>query len=146
MLVEIEVESIRPRVHQGLEKLGTRRVHRLQAVRIDEQLHPQIAPDLGLARGLGEPPLRVDEVRLDTIEVVLGLGVHEPEDGVGVGLPVDVGDAEVITRDGDVLGLGFPTLGVGVGGSARARGEDDESDCGDESVHGPTGMVSGSIS
>ena len=32
--------------------------------------------------------MRVDVVRLDAVEVVLGLRVHQAEDGVGVGLAV----------------------------------------------------------
>ena len=82
--------------------------------------------------------MRVDVVRLDAIEVVLGLRVHEPEDGVSVGLPVDVRDAPVVASDRDVLRLLLPSGLVGIrgalGGGAREACAGDEEE--DELVHG----------
>ena len=70
---------------------------------------PQILPDRALALRLGQPAHRVEVVGLDPVEVVLGLGVDHPEDRVGVGLPVDVGDAPVVPDDRDVARLGAPS-------------------------------------
>src|SRR5438552_16856890 len=68
----------------------------------------KIAVNGALAFRLREPAHRVDEIRLDTVEVVFRLGVDDAEDGVGVGPAADVGDAPVVARDGDVLRLLFP--------------------------------------
>ena len=119
MLVQIEVEPIGPCIHQRFHECGARGVHRLQAIRVDEQLHAKVAVDRGIAGRLGQPTLRVDEVHLDAIEVVLRLCVDEPEDGVSVGLSVDVRDAPVVASDGDVLRLLLPARGVRVGDGAR---------------------------
>ena len=43
----------------------------------------------------------VEVIFFELPEVVLGLGVHESEDGVGVGFAVDVGDAVGVAIDGD---------------------------------------------
>ena len=83
--VQVVVEPVGPRVHQALEPRGAGRVLRPHAVRIDEQLHPQVLPDGALPFGLGEPTRRVQVVGLDPVEVVLRLGVDHPEDRVGVG-------------------------------------------------------------
>jgi hypothetical protein len=50
----------------------------------------------------------VEVVFFELPEVVLGLGVHESEDGVGIGFSVDVGDSVRVAIDGDgwLLGLG----------------------------------------
>ena len=52
--------------------------------------------------------MRVEIVRLDAIEVVLGLRVDHAEDRVRVGLAVDVRDAPVVAHDRDVLRLALP--------------------------------------
>src|SRR5204862_1085782 len=74
-----------------------------------EKFHPQVLPDLRFALGLGEPAHRVEVVRLDAIEIVLGLRVDCAEDRVGVGLPVDVGDAPVVADDRDGARLLLPS-------------------------------------
>ena len=63
---------------------------------IDEQLHAQVAVDFALALGLGKPALRVDEVRLDAVEIVFRLRVDHAEDGVSVGLAVHVRNAPIV--------------------------------------------------
>src|SRR5207302_1163287 len=109
MVVQIEVQAVRPAVHQRLEPLWAGRVLRLQAIGIDEQLHTQVAIDLSLSLGFGKPAHRVDVVRLDAIEVVLGLRVHEAENGVGVTLAVNVRDAPGVASDRDVPRLALAT-------------------------------------
>jgi hypothetical protein len=42
---EIEVETVRPRVHQRDEPARAARVLRLQRVGVDEQPHAQVLPD-----------------------------------------------------------------------------------------------------
>ena len=61
-----------------------------------------------LTLGLGEAPLRVEEVHLDAMEVVLRLRVYHAEHRIRVGRAVNVGDAPIISLDRDPIGLGFP--------------------------------------
>src|SRR5205823_5057955 len=49
MIGEIEVQSIRPRVHQGFQPCRTRLIFRFHVRRIDEHLHAQVAPDCRFA-------------------------------------------------------------------------------------------------
>ena len=108
MLGEVEVQAVGPGVHQALQPLGARRVLRFHGVGVDEQLHPEVLVDRGLALRLRQPSHRVQVVGLDPIEVVLGLRVHEAEDGVGVRPAVHVRDAPIIPDDRDVPGLLLP--------------------------------------
>ena len=74
---------------------------------------------------LGQPADRPDVVALDPREVVLALGVEQPEDRVGVALAVHVRHPEVVPVDDDVpraLPLALE-LGVGAGVSA-AEGQE----------------------
>ena len=109
---EVEVQAVRPRVHEGLQPRGTLGVLRLQRVGADEELHAQIAEDLALPLGFGEPPHGVDEVRLDAIEVVLSLRVDDAEDRVRVRLAVDVRDTPIFADDRNVLRLPLPTRDI----------------------------------
>ncbi len=102
MLVEVEVQPVGERVHELLQPGRAGRVLRLQHGGVDEELHPQILIDSGLAFRLRQAPHRVDVVRLDAIEIVLGLGVLHAEDRVGVGFSVDVRDAPIVADDGDI--------------------------------------------
>ncbi len=114
MLVEVIVQAVRVRVHQLLQPVGALLVLRFHVGRIDEQLHPQVTVDFALALRLGKPSDRVQVVRLDAIEVVLGLRVHDPEHGVRIGPPRDVRDAPVVANDGDALRLLLPGGGIRV--------------------------------
>ena len=146
---QVVVEAAGPRVHQGLQPLRRLRVLRLHVGGVDEQLHPQVTVDLSLALGLGQPALRVEEVGLHPVEVVLGLGVHQPEHRVGVGLAGDVRDAPVVADDGDAGGALLPGGHLGrkrFGGRLRrARcGGNSQGENKDEFLHeapfiGPTG-------
>jgi len=82
-------------------------------MRVDEELHAKVLIDAGFTFGFGESARGVDVVDLDAIEVVFGLGVLHAEDGVGVGLAVNVGDAPVVAGDGDVCSFLFPAGGFG---------------------------------
>ncbi len=62
-------------------------------------------------------------------EVVLGLGVHEAEDGVGVGFAVDVGDSVGVAINGD----GW-LRGLGGGGEEEKEGGKDDAVRGDRSL------------
>ena len=114
MLVEVVVQPVGERVHQRLQPRRTLRVLLLQRFGIDEQLHPQVLVDFGLALGLRQPSHRVDVVRLDAIEVVLGLRVLHAEDSVGVRLSVDVRDAPIVADDGDIPRFFLPARGFRV--------------------------------
>ncbi len=132
MGVQVVVQPVGPRVHERLQPVRARRVLGPHLVRVDEELHPEISVDRLLPLGLGQATHGVEEVRLDPVEVVLGLGVHEPEDGVGVRIGVDVGDAPVVADDGDPLGLFLPRGRLGVRGLGRGARDP----CGHEEEHG----------
>ena len=116
VLVEVVVQAAGVGIHQGLQPLRALLILRLHVVRVDEELHAQVPVHLALALGLRQAPHGVQVVRLDAVEIVLGLRVHHAEDGVGIGLSVDVGNAPVVPDDGDVLGLSLP------GGDVLLRG------------------------
>ena len=80
-------------------------VEGLQLRGVDEELLAQVLVDFAFAFGFGEAAQGIEIVGLDAVEVVLGLGVDHAEDGVGVGLAGDVGDAPVVADDGDVGGF-----------------------------------------
>jgi hypothetical protein len=100
--VQIEIQAVGEGVHEGAEPCGAGGVLGAELDGVDEELHAQIAVELLLALDFGEAAEGVDVVELDAVEVVLGLGVEEAEDGVGIGLSVDVGDAPRVANDGDV--------------------------------------------
>ena len=134
MLVQVEIQAVGPRDHELLQPRGTAGVLRLHRVRIDEELHPQVAIDLLLTLGLRKPPHRIDEIRLDAVEIVLRLLVDQAEHSVRVRLPVDVGDSPVIAGDRDALRLLLP--GRNVRRSLRARTRDErESENENELLH-----------
>jgi hypothetical protein len=108
MCVQVVVQAVGPGVHQLLQPVRARLVLGLDVFRIDEELHPQIAPDLRLAIGFSRPPLREQEVVFHPGEVVLGLRVDEAEDCIGVGLAMDVRNPPVVAGDDDVLRLRLP--------------------------------------
>ena len=112
---QIMIERVGPGGAQAFQPARRGLVLRLQLGRIDEQLHPEVAPDGAFALGLGQAALRVDEVGFDAIEIILRLGVDHAEHGVGVGLALDVGDAPIITGDGDSGLAGGPAIGFGRG-------------------------------
>ena len=62
-------------------------------------------------------------IRLDAIEIVLGLRVDRAEHGIRIGPAVDVGDAPVVAGDGDRGRLGPQAVGFGQGlrGSGRQQ-------------------------
>ena len=116
MLIKEEVQSVGPRVHQRFQPGRTARVLRAERVGTDEKLHAKVLIDRRFAFGLRQPPHRVDVVRLDSIEIVLGLRVDHAEDGVGVGLAEDMGNAPIVADDGDGARLALPA------GERRRRG------------------------
>ena len=141
MRVQVVVQAIGPGVHQLLQPVRARLVLGLHVVGLDEQLHPQVAPDLRFPVGFCRSPLREEEVVLDPVEVVLGLRVHETEHRIRIGLSVDVRDPPVVAGDGDVLRLRLPggqVFGDGCvsGGLLRCgTGETDEAQSENELFH-----------
>ncbi len=127
MGVQEVVEPVGPGVHEGLQEVRALRVERLHLLGVDEELHAQVPEDRGLALGLGEPALGEEEVALDAGEVVLGLGVEQAEDRVGVRRRRHVRDAPVVPDDGHAARPRLPALdlrrirGRG-GGGGRGRG------------------------
>ena len=117
---QVVIETIGKAVHQLFEPCGTGRVLRLHVRRGDVHLHAQVAPDLGLAFDFGQPAHRIDVIEFDAVEIVLRLGVHQPEDGVGIGLAEYVGDAPFIAHDGHALGLPGQARGLARGDGGRA--------------------------
>ena len=55
---------------------------------------------------------RADVIALDPIEVILALGVDEPEHRIGIGMAMNMRNAPVITGDRDGLGFGLPARRV----------------------------------
>ncbi len=139
MGVKVVVQAVGPGVHQLLQPVGAGLVLRLQIVRVDEQLHAEVAPDLGLAFRLGQSAHAVHEVRFDAIEVVFGLRVDHAEHRVRVGLAVDVWHTPVVTDDGDALGALLPgghlRIHRGRGLRRAARRADDQGEQKDELLH-----------
>ncbi len=121
MLVKVIVQTVGERIHQRLQPRRTLGVLLLQRHGIDEQFHPQVLINLGLAFRLCQSPHRVDVICFDAIEVVLGLGIFHAKDGIGVCFPVDVRDAPIIPDDGDVLGLALPARDVRVCGRLGSK-------------------------
>ncbi len=117
--IQVVVQAVGPRPHQLLQPVGARVELRLHVVGIDEELHPQVAVDLLFAFRLGEPSDRIEVVRLDAVEIVLGLRVDDAEHRVRVGLAVHVRDAPRVADDRDVLRLPFRGGDVPVAGRLR---------------------------
>jgi hypothetical protein len=113
MFIEIEIQSIGEGVHKGFQPRGARGILRLHIFGINEELHAQVLINFGFAFGLGESAHRIDVICLDAIEVVLGLRVLHTEDGVGIGFSVNVGEAPIVTDNGDLLRFFFPACDVG---------------------------------
>ena len=124
MVMQVEIQAVRPGVHERLQPVGARRVRRLQTVGINELLHAQIPIDLAFPLRFGEAAHRIDEVRLDAIEIVLRLRVHQPEHRIGVGLAVNVGDAPGVARDRDVPRLALPPNEIWIRRLSRRGGDD----------------------
>src|SRR2546426_2311369 len=132
MLVEVEVQAVGPGVHQPFQPPRAHRVLRLDRVGVDEQLHPQVLVDAGLALRLRQAPQRVEVIGFHPVEVVFGLSIHQAEDGVGVGPAVHVGNAPIVPDDGDVLGRLLPAgdvLGRGSRGSGCRKDSREENEC-----------------
>ena len=108
---QVIVQSVGVGVHERLQPIWTLGVLRTKVIGIDEQLHPKVSKDFGLAFSLGEPPHRIQIIRFDAVEVVLGLRIHHTEHRVSIGLPVHVRNAPIVADDEDVLGLLLPAGG-----------------------------------
>ena len=121
VLIKVVVQAVGVSVHQGLQPLRAFLVLRLHVVRVDEELHAQVPVHRALALGLRQAPHGVDVVRLHPVEVVLRLGVHQAEDGVGIRFSVDVWNAPIVSDDGDVLGLSLPGGDLFVHGGLRGK-------------------------
>jgi hypothetical protein len=119
VLVEVVVEPVGESIHELLQPWRALCVLRLKDLRIGEQLAAQVEVDRGLAVRLRPPTERLDVVGLDPVEVVLGLRVLHAEYRIGVGFAVYVGDAPIVTVDGDALRLPIPAGDVG--GARRLR-------------------------
>ena len=79
--------------------------------------------------------MRVDEVGFDPVEIVFGLGIDHAEHGVGVGLALDVRNAEIIAGDGNGGLVLVPTVSLWGG---QGRGGDEGGEEGEAQDHAPT--------
>ena len=104
---EIVVEAVGPGVHELAEPFRAGGVIVLQDFGIDEEALAEVLPDGGLAFGFGGAAECGKVVHLHAVEVVLALGVDHAEDGIGVGVAVDMGDAPIVAHDGDASGFGL---------------------------------------
>ena len=121
MLVQVVVQPVRPCVHERLEPGRARRVSPLHLGGVDEEAGAQVAVDRAFALGLRQAADRGQVVRLDAVEVVLGLRVDDAEYGIGVGAAVHVGDAPVVAGDRHGLRLLLPACKVGLRAAGRGR-------------------------
>lgn len=104
---EIVVGAIGPRIHQFAEPLRAGSVITLQDFGIDEEALAEVLPDGGLSFGFGGAAQSGEVIHFDAVEVVLALGVDHAEDGIAVGMAVDVSDAPIVTDDGDASRFSF---------------------------------------
>jgi hypothetical protein len=111
--MEVKVQAIGEGIHEGAEPHRTRGVFGAELGGVDEELHAQVAVEFFLAFDFGEAAEGVNVVKLDAVEIVLGLRVEQAEDGVGVGFSEDVGNAPGVADDGDVAGVLLPAGEVG---------------------------------
>ena len=135
MCVEEVVQPVGPGIHQLLEPLARLLVHGLHLDRVDEELHAEVLPELLLPLGFGQTTQGVEEVHLDAVEVVLGLGIHEAEDGVGVRRSADMRDSPVITDDGDVLSPSLPGCNFSIRNLLRCASSDGKKEGEEELLH-----------
>src|SRR5207244_5586348 len=77
-------------------------------LRIDKKFHSQIAPDRTFTFGFSQAAHPIKVVGLDPIEIVFSLRIDHSEDRVGVSLAMNVRNAPVVARDGDVARLCLP--------------------------------------
>ena len=137
MFVQVVVEAVGVRVHQGFQPRRALLVLRLHVDWVDEKLHSKVAVHLCLAFGLREASHRVQIIRFDPVEVVLSLGVHHAEHRVGVALSVDVWDAPVVADDRDVLRSLLPGRDRPVRVCENCTAARDETDCRENKTNSP---------
>ncbi len=118
---QVVVQAVGKGDHQLFQPRRALLVLRFEEVRVDEQLHAQVAPDLGLAFHFGQAAGGGEVVAFDPAEIVLGLGVQQAEHGIGVAVAVHVGNAPSIAQNGHALGLGLHAGQVGASGRCRSR-------------------------
>ncbi len=108
MLRQIEIDAVGPRGHELLQPRRALGEVLFQVLVADKELLPQVTPDRRLALILCRASQIRDVIGLDTVKVVLALGVDHSENGVGVGLARDVGDAPIVADDGHISCLLLP--------------------------------------
>ncbi len=126
MLIEEEVETVGEGVHEVPQPRRARGVLCAQRIGIDEQLHPQILVNRRLALRFRKTAQRIQVVRLDPVEIVLGLRVLHAEHGVRIGFAVHVRDAPVVADDRDALRLLLPAGDVALRGGGLQNREETE--------------------
>ena len=132
---QVEVEPVGPRHHQRLQPRRALGIDGLHGIRIDEQLHAQVAVDGALALGFCRASLRRDEVGLDPVEVVLGLRIDHAEHGIRVGFSLDVRNAPVVAGDRDAAGLRLPARHLGRRLRLGGSGDEDQREYGKQLLH-----------
>ncbi len=108
MSCQVEVEAIRPGIHQALQPRRRLRILLLQILRIDKQPLPQILPHRLLALRLRRAAQRGQVIRLHPRKVVLALRIDHPEDRIRVRAAMHMRDAPIIPRNADGLRLVLP--------------------------------------
>src|ERR1700739_70964 len=113
VLGEVEVDSVRPCIHQAFEPCGACSVVAPEICRIDKQAMAEILPDGALALCLGGASEGGEVIRLDAGEVILTLRVDHSEDCIGVAFAMHMRNTPVVAHDGDARRLGLPSDLVG---------------------------------
>ena len=97
------------------------RILHLQLGGVDIEPLAQIAPDRVFPLCLGGAAECGQVIRLDAREIVLGLGIDQPEHGIGITLPADVRNAPIVAGDRDARRLRSPARHIGGSGVRRGR-------------------------
>src|SRR5260370_31583655 len=106
---QVEINSVCPRIHQPLEPFRARGIIAFKLCRIQKQPLAEIMPDCIFSLGLSSPPERGEGIRLHPVKVILALRVNHSEHGIGIVLPVHMGDAPIISGYGPAFGLLGPS-------------------------------------
>ena len=118
---EVKIQTVGKRIHQLAQPRRAGAVLRLQLLRVDEELHAQVAVQFPLTLDFRQPPHGVNVIEFHAGEIVLGLRIHQAKDGIRIALARHMGHAPRVARDADVGGLPPPAGHVRDRNSGRGQ-------------------------
>lgn len=124
--VQVEVDAIGKGVTELLQPVRGALVIAQGPGGVKDQPVQQVVIEFARSFHFGHASQFFDIVRLHAVEIVLALRIQEPEDRVGIGLAINMGDAAVVADNGDSGGLFFPVTDLlrGKGLRQQLQGED----------------------